>query len=155
MSTKTKASVFYMEPSLEEWPISNGIWAKSCMWRCECEVLNPLRILGRGDYSQPTENLALDMWEKLPTPPVSNILLQRLYPDLAFTNHTEHHCIPDCLLATWRMDMARAILAEFENNNNAVEMVPVFWQIHAKGSPSGKGVYKGNVGDCTTRVWTR
>ena len=38
--------------------------------------------------------------------------------------------------------MARTILANVENS---VSIVPVFWQLHAKGLPSGRKA----IGDCT------
>jgi hypothetical protein len=141
LSTRTNASVFYMEPSMEEWPTSNGIFVGPCMWRCRCEFLDHLRLIGRGNYSDPTENITNDFLTKQPTPPVSNQILNLLYPSLPWTNNTEK-CFPDCLPATWRMDIARTILATVENS---VSIVPVFWQLHAKGLPSGRMA----VGDCT------
>jgi hypothetical protein len=142
LSTKTNASVFYMEPSMEEWPTSNGMYVASCLFRCRCEFLDHSRLIGRGNYSDPTENITRDFLRgKQPTPPVSNEILNLLYPNLPWTNNTET-CFPDCLPATWRMDMARTILATVENN---VSIVPVFWQLHAKGSPSGRIP----AGDCT------
>jgi hypothetical protein len=133
----TNASVFYMEPYLEEWPTSNGNYASSCGYLSSmkgvCEFLNPARLLGRGNYS------TCPITHPLPTLRVSNLILDRLYPGFFF-RATSEHCQPSCLPATWRTDMARAILAVTEN---AVSVVPIFWQLHAKGSPSNR-----NQGDC-------
>jgi hypothetical protein len=48
------------------------------------------------------------------------------------------------------MDIGRAILAEIPNHK--VLMVPVFWQLLAKGEATGRGVNQANVGDCTHRT---
>ncbi|KAL7568327.1 hypothetical protein ACA910_018461 [Epithemia clementina (nom. ined.)] len=151
----TKASVFYLEPTPEDWPTSNGMYTKACMWRCRCEAVNPLRLLGRGNYTDPTDNITQDFSHKLPPLPTSTVtttnkenqalpLLSRLYPDLAFAHDTEH-CLPDCLPATWRVDMARSILWNQTKPNNVI-MVPLFWQLIAKGTPTPR-----MNGDCTHR----
>ncbi len=136
LSTNANTSVFYMEPSMEEWPTSNDIFVGPCMWRCRCEFLDQFRLIGRGNYSDPTGNIDNNFVSKQPTPPVSNQILNLLYPNLPWTNNTEK-CFPDCLPATWRMDIARTILATVENS--------IFWQLHAKGLPSSRMA----VGDCT------
>ena len=113
------------------------------MWRCRCEYVDSLHLVGRGSYTDPSNNRSEDFSFKLPTPSTTNEWLLRLYPDVAYANNTEN-CLPDCLPATWRIDVARAILDKTENN---LTMVPGFWQLHAKGLPSGMG-----GGDCTHKT---
>ena len=139
MSTHAMASVFYMEPAMEEWPTSNGLYTPSCMWRCRCEFVDPMRLIGRGNYSHPSTNRTADFSFKLPTP--TDDWLLRLYPNGTYATNTED-CLPDCLPATWRMDLAHAILDETYHN---LTLVPLFWQMHAKRAPSGRMP----VGDCT------
>jgi hypothetical protein len=139
MSTQAMSSVFYMEPAMEEWPTSNGFYTNSCMWRCRCEFVDSLRLIGEGNYSQPTTNRSTDFSFKLPTP--NDDWLIRLYPNSSYDNQTED-CLPDCLPATWRMDLARTILDDVEHN---LTLVHLFWQMHAKRAPSG--IMPG--GDCT------
>ena len=141
LSTHAMASVFYMEPAMEEWPTSNGLYTQSCMWRCRCEFVDSLRLIGRGNYSHPSANRSNDFSFQLPTPPDIDDWLIRLYPNSTHGIQTED-CLPDCLPATWRMDLARAILNETEHN---LTLVPLFWQMHAKRAPSGRMP----VGDCT------
>jgi hypothetical protein len=128
---------------MEEWPSSNGNFPLACMWICPCEFLGPLRLMGRGNIDGLLRINGTNSVEKsiLPTPTVSNLILNQLYPDLPWANNNTENCVPDCLPATWRMDMARAILIKTENK---VSIVPVFWQLYAKGSQSGRA-----TGDCT------
>jgi hypothetical protein len=107
MSTQAMASVFYMEPAMEDWPTSNGLYTKQCMKRCRCEYVDKMRLMGRGNYSHPSNNRTADFSFKLPTP--TDDWLLRLYPKVTFATNTDD-CLPDCLPATWRMDLARAIL---------------------------------------------
>lgn len=138
MSTQAMASVFYMEPALKDWPTSNGLYTKQCMKRCRCEYVDKLRLMGRGNYSHPSTNRTADFSFKLPTP--TDDWLLRLYPNGKYATDTES-CLPDCLPATWRMDLARAILDETEHN---LTLVPLFWQLHAKRAPSSRLPF----GDC-------
>ena len=143
MSTQAMASVFYMEPTNDDWPTSNGLYTKQCMGRCRCEYVDKLRLMGRGNYSHPSINRTADFSFKLPTP--TDDWLLRLYPNGTYATNTED-CLPDCLPATWRMDLARAIIDETEHN---LTMVPLFWQLHAKRAPSSRLP----VGDCVHKSW--
>lgn len=145
-STLAKASVFYMEPTPEEWPTSNGQWTKTCIWRCTCEALDELRLEGRGKFTQPqneTIDGAYSAGEGKPVVP----FFQRLYPgfraDLAVSNST-HKCIPNCLPATWRVDYVRSLF--LEKAPLEVHIVPTFWQLASKATNTGRG-----RGDCTHR----
>ena len=111
------------------------------MWRCRCEFVDSLRLIGRGNYSHPSANWSTDFSFKLPTPPDVDDWLLRLYPNSTYDIQTEE-CLPDCLPATWRMDLVRAILEETDHN---LTLVHLFWQMHAKRAPSGRMP----VGDCT------
>ena len=46
-SIQTMASVFYLEPFIENWHKSNGI-NQSCMWRCHCEFVESFCLVGIG-----------------------------------------------------------------------------------------------------------
>jgi hypothetical protein len=100
-SLVTNASIFYMESTPEEWPTSNGIFVKGCMWFCRCEALGADRIMGRGGLSDPKVNLTKTV-QLLSSgdPPIK--FFGKLFPDLAFANNTEL-CIPDCAPATGNM----------------------------------------------------
>ena len=138
-SMVANASILYMESTPEEWPTSNGLYTKQCMWQCRCEALGADRIMGRGSHSDPKVNLTKTV-EILSygDPPIK--VFGKLFPDLAFANNTES-CIPDCVPATWRSDLARSILNE---RPNRVHMVPVWYQFVGKQSQSGR-----RPGDCT------
>jgi hypothetical protein len=139
-SLVTNASIFYVEATPEEWPTSNGMFTKGCMWLCQCEALGADRIMGRGSLSDPKVNLTKTVALLSSGDPPINFF-GKFFPDLAFANNTEL-CIPDCVPATWRSDLARSILNE---TTNSVHMVPVWYQLVAKKSPSGRMP----TGDCT------
>jgi GDSL/SGNH-like Acyl-Esterase family found in Pmr5 and Cas1p len=137
-SLASKASVYYMEPTPEEWPTSNGQFSRGCMWSCTCQTLDAARIVGRGSlHSDPNvfaENLTTH--NKVPTD-----FFVKLYPDLAFNNTEESSaCVPDCLPATWRLEFTRSI---FEKTKNRVHVVPLWYQLVDRPS------WMTLVGDCT------
>ena len=146
MSTQSNASIFYMEPTPQEWPTGNGMFVYGCYRKCQCENLNPARLIGRGEYTDRTVPFDPTNKQNVPIIPILN----RVYPDLAFANNTKD-CYPSCLPATWRTDVGRVILADIIPNNT-VSMVPVFWQLLAKGEPTSRGFNQANVGDCTHRT---
>jgi hypothetical protein len=137
-----------MEPTPEEWPTSNGIYYPQCEDKCQCEALDSSKLIGRGNFTIPLLNSTL----KLPTPPTNISLLNTIYADQAYAIDTDI-CYPDCLPATWRVDMLRAILQKKVPDNNVI-LVPTFWQLVAKGSPTSKGTKQTgtNHGDCTHRT---
>jgi hypothetical protein len=145
MSIQSNASIFYTEPTPEEWPTGNGMWVLNCQWFCQCEALDPARLIGRGGYTDRTVPYDATSKQNVSIVPILN----RVYPGLPFANNTKD-CYPSCLPATWRTDVGRAILAEIPNHK--VSMIPVFWQLLAKGEATGRGVHQPNVGDCTHRT---
>jgi hypothetical protein len=112
---------------------------------CGGAIVNMLTfcLVGRGNYTDPSNNQSEDFSFKLPTPSTTSEWLLCLYPDVAYANHTDN-CLPDCLPATWWIDVACANLDKTKNN---LTMVQGFWQLHAKGLPSGMG-----GGDCTHKT---
>jgi hypothetical protein len=135
-SQDSNASIFYMEPTPDEWPTSNGHFTMGCMWFCTCESLDAARMMGRGSlHSDP--NVGAEKLISHLEVPID--FFGKRYPDLAFANNTES-CVPDCLPATWRMELARSI---FETTNNRVHMVPLWYQL------VGRLTAMTHVGDCT------
>jgi hypothetical protein len=155
-SLYAKASIFYMEPTPEEWPTSNGQFTKGCWMYCTCETLNADRLLGRGrlDSDPHGPSTSFMTHNQVPTD-----FFGKLYPDLVFTNNnnnnsnsTESLCVPDCLPATWRIELARSIFATTTiENNHRVPMVPLWHQLVGRLSAIWP------VGDCTHKsleaVW--
>jgi hypothetical protein len=130
-----------MESTPEEWPTSNGMFTKGCMWTCKCETLDAARMMGRGNHSDP--NLHTKDLVTYLKPPTD--FFAKLYSDLAFTNNTES-CVPDCLPATWRMEFARSILLDETNTTtqrNRAHVVPLWYQLVGRISALRP------VGDCT------
>jgi hypothetical protein len=163
-SNSTAASVFFMEPIPEEWPTSNGIYSYFFGGKT-CEALTPERILGRGNISNILANPS-QMRKRKRAGASTLVLLRslseffgRLYPDLAFLNDTDS-CIPDCLPATWRVDLVRSKLLLKSSSSNSstttitmtpredIILVPVWWQLVGKKSPSGRSM-PDEKGDCT------
>jgi hypothetical protein len=136
-SLSANASVYYMEPALEEWPTSNGIYQAGCYGVCKCQAVDANRVAGHGNYSTKVHNR---YFHRLPVP--STDFFGKLYSDLSFAENTTN-CIPDCLPATWRVDLSRSILL---NNNSKVEVVPNWWQSYDK---SGSLSHLEGQKDCT------
>jgi hypothetical protein len=136
MSHHSKANIFYVETSDEQWPTSNGMYTEACTWKCQCEHLTPERILGYGDTYDRSEkhiNMSLDPSN---TGPFDGIDFDR--------NQTLHHhslCIPDCLPASWRSDLANPILER--NASSKFHLVPVCRQLVERRLVSSK-----SLGDC-------
>jgi hypothetical protein len=163
-STKTNATMYYIEPTTEEWPTTNGMYFPGCNNRCTCESLTKDRLLGRGGKLT-FPNLNLKYKNRLPgdyrNSTTLNIkqhlhgLLQRNSSSLE--SFYDEHCYPDCLPATWRVDIARRLLRNRQHVNqqdNRLRIVPAFYQLLAKETPTGKGVGKlgSNIGDCTHKT---
>mmetsp|Transcript_13119 Transcript_13119/g.20006 ORF Transcript_13119/g.20006 Transcript_13119/m.20006 type:complete len:430 (-) Transcript_13119:71-1360(-) len=155
-SIRTNASVFFMEPTPEEWPTSNGRHTWSCVRNnCQCESLTSARLKGRGNHSITPEQKTKDDWVQ---PDLK--FFDRLYPSLTGEHNTNHlhpalawetrknsrvdqSCLPNCIPATWRSDHIRLVLKEIPNR---VHLVPIFWQLVSKKNPTHRG-----VADCTHR----
>jgi hypothetical protein len=137
MSHQSKANIFYVETSDEQWPTSNGMYTEACTWKCQCEHLTPERILGYGDTYDTSEkhiNMSLDPSNMGPF--VDGIDVDR-------NQILRHHslCIPDCLPASWRSDLANPILER--NASNKFHLVPVWRQLVERRLFSSK-----SLGDC-------
>ena len=145
-STLANATMFYLEPHPEEWPTINGMYTKSCIFRCTCEKLNNDRLVGRGVFTQPGKDESVDQKYILKDGKPDFLFFQRLYPDLAWdinTTKDEDVCIPNCLPSTWRKDFINLHLLGKQIHHN-LNIIPVFWQLVSKETPSGRG-----WGDCT------
>lgn len=125
MSFKSNASIFFVEASDEQWPTSNGYFTPSCWGQCQCESLTPERLLGTGHVSQ-----AVNISQDNPTTPFDF--------DSALRN--DSLCIPNCLPANWRNDLANPVLGR-----GRLTIVPVWRQLVAHGMPHSR--YE--RGDCT------
>ena len=110
-STKTKAAVFYMEPTPEEWNSSNGMFHGDRRGY-SCHVLTQDQLFGHGN--KPGSSL-----DQLPerSARVSN----KLYPKLTISNTTQS------LPAYWRSDLTRSVF--LDSTNHDVKFVPIFWQL--------------------------
>ena len=179
-ATQTNATVYYMEPTPEEWPTSNGIFTPSCHGVCACQMLTQDQLQGRGLTQQDissntstTSNSLVDIQQDIGNLPMPSAeVFGKLYPRLYnknntnMTNQSSHLllCIPDCLPATWRMDLVRYTLQQHDENysktptqqnsndtkninKNKVQLVPTFWQLVARNQHSSRK----SVGDCTHR----
>jgi GDSL/SGNH-like Acyl-Esterase family found in Pmr5 and Cas1p len=125
MSFKSNASIFFVEASDEQWPTSNGYFTPSCWGQCQCESLTPERILGVGHVSQ-----AVNVSQDIPTSPFDF--------DSALRN--DSLCIPNCLPANWRNNLANPVL-----RNGRLAIVPLWRQLVAHGMPHSRL----ERGDCT------
>jgi len=136
-SLLTDATMFFIEPTPEEWPSSNGFYSKeiSKSEKNACKRLSDDRLLGRG--SLPTgdwksSNPDLDFFEWL-------------YPNKPWVeNAKRNQCVPDCMPSTWRVDFMRHILNEMPHK---IQFIPVYWQMVSRKSHSGRS----ERGDCTHR----
>ena len=140
-SLSTNATVFYMEPTPEEWPTTNGMFGKAFMLWAKCEKLDDARLMGRGNLTQLSRVMG-------------GINASRVKPDPSYFGqlHTDRSweesanrsiCTPDCIPATWRVSLTRSLLGKISHK---IRLVPVFWQLVSKETESGRG-----IGDCTHR----
>ena len=159
-STKTKASFYYMEPTPEEWPTSNGLYFGGCYLTCECHALDDAKLKGRATPYDPHVNLTDPKVEgKEPVPKYDDFV--PFYPNTArlFTTEmdpADRSCLPDCTPADWRVQLVRSKLIGNQttthnnnnnNNNNNFHLVPTYWQLVGKPHHSSAWASK----DCTHR----
>jgi hypothetical protein len=159
-SLMTNATIYYMEPTNEEWLTSNGMFQLPAFGK-GCQQLDSERLDGQGDG---LKSVPLSQLSK-----ASATVVQRLYPELAlgsmnFSNGYEEVALP----AYWRSDLARSILLggrgssvrvdHYDDNKedqddieqdhgyvrNNVHFVPVFWQLVRSNMTSNR-----NAWDCT------
>lgn len=132
-SQSSQAPIYYMEPTIEEWPTTNGQFTATCInGQCVCEKIDAKRLDGHG-YLDP--NLAAD-----------HINLGRKAPSPGFFMDIpdEEGCVPSCLPATWRMQQVRKVFASVPNK---LVYVPTFWQLMARKTHTARL----QLGDCTHR----
>lgn len=147
--TVTNASIFYMEPAVEQWPSSNGLYTKPCKSRCPCEPVTEERLNGRGSLSGPVD------YEQGETHLIPDEeVFRTLYPHHKYltlfaqrNGSSASDCIPDCLPASWRVDLSRKILSN-HTTSTIITMVPTWWQLYALGSQTGYA-HTRRPGDCT------
>jgi hypothetical protein len=127
-----------VEPTEEQWPTSNGMFTTSCSWRCKCEALTPERILGVGNAYDHSEHQVDMSQDKRNTGPFVDLIDFGTSP----SQRTNESCIPDCLPASWRRDLANGILGT--NSSSKLHIVPVWRQLVERGVLNAKLPF-----DCT------
>ena len=150
------APIYFIEPTPEEWPTTNGMYTPSCVndsEDCICETLTDERIMGRGENTAPPPLLRAKKDAEFKRQ-LEVDFFQRLYPHmdpslLDYTNIASNSCTPNCLPNTWRLDLVRQTFLQNTtyNNSNDVNVIPLYWQLvsNPEGS-TGRG-----AGDCTHR----
>jgi hypothetical protein len=162
-SLMANATIYYMEPTNEEWLTNNGMFQYPAVGM-GCQQLDSERLDGQGDglKSVPLSRLSN----------ASATAVQRLYPELALLgsmNFSNGYYEEVALPAYWRSDLARSILLggrrgssvrvdHYDDNKedqddieqdhgyvrNNVHFVPVFWQLVRSNMTSNR-----NAKDCT------
>ena len=124
-SVDTLASIFVVEPNIEEFHTRNGLFAPTPNDnRTDCQPLTPERMLGRGQLAP---NVPFNKKDELPPLPLS--VFQDLYPGKEYDSVREnatYQCYPDCAPQKWRLDLVRKFLS-----GSKVHIVPVWWQMAA------------------------
>ena len=160
----SKAPIYFIEPTPEEWPTTNGMYTPTCPRRdCICEALTDERMMGHGEFTWPpppgdTKGAPQSWWIMKDAKFARRLevdFFQRRYPHmdpslLDYTNIASNGCTLNCLPNTWRLDMVRQAFLQnttHTNNNNDVNVIPLYWQLvsNPEGS-TGRG-----AGDCTHR----
>lgn len=121
-SLRTNASVFVIEPTPEEWPTSNGLYAKDAYRkRAACARLDGGRLLGRGEVPE-----TIDRNSSRVKPPDLEFF-ERLYPGRPWeANAAVSECVPDCMPNTWRTDFVRSFVGTARHR---IRLVPIYWQL--------------------------
>jgi hypothetical protein len=146
MSHSSKAHIFFMEVTDEQWPTSNGMFTVPCPI-CPCEPLGPDRILGVGHadaLSAHQINMSLDPTKN--TGPIFDLIFDLI--DFGSTPEGRKNnalCIPSCLPASWRRDVTNAILES--NASNMLHIVPIWRQLVDRGL-----MHSRFPGDCTHKA---
>mmetsp|Transcript_58939 Transcript_58939/g.68870 ORF Transcript_58939/g.68870 Transcript_58939/m.68870 type:complete len:410 (+) Transcript_58939:87-1316(+) len=144
----TDAAIFFIEAPDEQWPTSNGMFTKACMWKCKCEALNNDRIAGRGtmvDHSKHNSSIIGDLnLHSYQQDKKLRAFYESMYPQFVIEN-TSHSLfttwVPSYLPATWKNDMVNPIL---QKSAPHIKIVPIWRQLVARGIEHGRG-----DGDCT------
>lgn len=142
-SKLANATIYLLEPTPEEWPTTNGMWTKSCIFRCGCKALTEERLLGHGKFI--TKDIAKDKQYTDTVGKPETEFFHRLYPNMNTSKLAGGDCIPNCLPNSWRTDFVR----KWEKNitSDKLHIVPIYWQLASiKNGHTGRG-----HGDCTHR----
>ena len=148
---QAQATIYYMEPTPEEWPTSNGLYTEACVFVCTCRHVGKEQLDGQAIPIDPRVDFTRnDTKGKLPVP--SFAFFEKLYGAKAhaFTTNVskdDQSCFPDCVPATWRVDLVRFMLQTKNATPQQIQLVPIYWQLVGMNHPSAKGL----VGDCTHR----
>jgi hypothetical protein len=138
-SKMTNATVFFLEPTPQEWPTSNGMFIMGMQGRCNCYSLTQAQLHGIGN------NYTCGVPEQSKREPDFD-LFNRIYPNLnpiSYVGIGPNECIPNCVPNYWRSDVVRRGIDKSARN---VHLVPIYWQLVSRLGGSAKG-----DGDCTHR----
>jgi hypothetical protein len=142
-SKMTNATLFFFEPTPEEWPTSNGMFIPG-RWMCKCYPLTEAQLLGiENNYTCGVLN------KNSRREPDFDFFNRMYHPDtdtfFGGTNGTDSDdCIPNCAPNYWRTDVVRRGINETLYNN--IHIVPIYWQLVSRSGGSSK-----DDGDCTHR----
>jgi hypothetical protein len=147
-SLYSQAVIYFMETTDEQWPTSNGMFARPCMWKCHCEPLTLDRIKGLGvARDKGPQNVMFSLNDReMP----SKEHFDGLYSDYLKNfssfpqaeNASVEQCVPNCAPASWRSDLTNPILGNRLLSH--VQLVPVWSQLVNRGL-----VHATADGDCT------
>jgi hypothetical protein len=133
-----RAPIYYMEPTPSEFPTSNGFFPEACKdITCNCERLDDARLDGKGTLPIALIEAAIQQNNgSIPSSQYISPVLYDLYPAL-LTNELDllnpKLCMPSCVPATWRSDLARMVLLDAAPQ---VTIVSTFWQLASQDIPT-------------------
>ena len=140
-SVDSLATIFLVEPNIEEFHTRNGLFAPTPFEnRSECQPLTPERMLGRGQLAPNAPFNKFDVFR-----PLTSSVFQDLYPGEEYESVREnatYPCYPDCAPQKWRLDLVRKVLS-----GSKVHIVPVWWQMAALNLQHGI-ISARKPGDC-------
>ena len=147
-SELTNATVFFVETGPEQWPTSNGVHADACTRKCKCEVLTPARMDGNGTVHE----FVIAANEPKEVDPFFRGLYPYLFEERGRgKNSSNYTCLPDCLPANWRNEIANRELQRVRSDEGdsagKVRIVPIWRQLVAQS------IVQARVhGDCTHKA---
>lgn len=147
-SRRTEASIFFIEPTPENWKTSNGMyggWPRGFKYEDGCHQLSKARINGTDNTEGVHKNQPLSELNNS-----SMKVYERIYPEIMqVMNNSELSEV--AAKASWRCDLARSIFGG-ENSISGkvkVKLIPIFWQLALSDISSNV-----HEGDCTHRSLT-
>jgi hypothetical protein len=145
-SKMTNATTFFFEPTADEWPTSNGMYANPGLETCQCHPLSNAQLLGV-ERNYTCDDVTPGRYRRIR--PDSS--LNHLYPDsdlflglggLKGKGIDSDYCIPNCVPNHWRSDVVRQGINKTSAHN--IHIVPIYWQLVSRFGGSFK-----TDGDCT------